>query len=330
LLQAKKLTILAIKLGLIGLILWYLVHSDKLNLETMGLFWKRPALMFGLTLLVLGATNLIVCYRWNILLKAQGETLPMARLYMIHWISQFFATVLPGTVSTDGVKAFYAIKETEGRLSKTECLTVLVVDRILGFYGLILVSVFALLSNLELIFSNPKLHLLALFVFGLTLGMSLFFAVIIFPFDQERDPFLRIAHKLPGSGIFARIYLAFKHYQHHLKTLALGLFLSVIGQLSVVIFFVFLTPLVCNCVPPTWNLMFAVPLGELSTVVPLGPAGIGVGHVAFDFLFGQMGMPAGADAFNLFTVIRLAVGLFGGIPYLMFKKRDGAFKADPA
>jgi len=62
-----------------------------------------------------------------------------------------------------------------------------------------------------------------------------------------------------------------------------------------------------------------VPLGLLVTAVPIAPAGIGTGHAAFGWLFLRLGSKAGANVFNLFILVQLALASVGGFFYLGFR-----------
>ena len=244
-----------------------------------------------------------------------------SRLFSIQLIGQFFAAVLPGTVSTDGVKAFYMIKESKGILSKTPILSVLIIDRLAGLFGLVLLSVLGLLILGN---ASHSTGLLEILVFGLFGGMTLFFLLLLLPVPEHKDPILKLFPKLPKGALLEKIYRAFVSFRGHRLYLLVGICISVIIQLLLVVCFYLLGPLVCNCSPDPFVLAFVTPLGELSTVVPLGPAGIGVGHVAYAYLWSAQGMKGGADVFNLFTIMRILAGLVCGIPYLLYKKRDGA------
>jgi hypothetical protein len=62
------------------------------------------------------------------------------------------------------------------------------------------------------------------------------------------------------------------------------------------------------------------PLGILTMIVPISPAGLGVGHVAFERLFESIGVHGGATVFNVYLIGLLAPCLTGVIPYLALKK----------
>ncbi len=62
------------------------------------------------------------------------------------------------------------------------------------------------------------------------------------------------------------------------------------------------------------------PFGVLVTAVPLAPGGLGVGHAAFDKLFHLVGLPGGANVFNIFTLSQLGLNLLCFNPYLSVMK----------
>ncbi|OGG99688.1 MAG: hypothetical protein A2600_07765 [Candidatus Lambdaproteobacteria bacterium RIFOXYD1_FULL_56_27] len=317
----KTWAIRAVKALLVGGILVYLVESERLDLKSMGLLFSEPWTMLAVALLILFGANGLVALRWRVLMSIHPGAPSLTRLFNIQWIGQFFAAVLPGTVSTDGVKAFYIIKESKGILSKTPILSVLIIDRLAGLFGLVVLSVLGLVVLGK---TSHSSGLLELFVFGLFAGMSLFFMLLLLPIPEHKDPILKLFPKLPKGELLEKIYRAFVSFRSHRFYLLVGIFISVFIQLLLVVCFYLLGPLVCNCSPDPFVLAFITPLGELSTVVPLGPAGIGVGHVAWAYLWAEQGMKGGADVFNLFTIMRILAGLMGGIPYLLYKKRDGA------
>ena len=64
--------------------------------------------------------------------------------------------------------------------------------------------------------------------------------------------------------------------------------------------------------------LFLMPIGLISTAIPLAPGGIGIGHVAFESLYQLVGVTGGADIFNMYIIMQLAVYLLGGIPYFLY------------
>lgn len=51
--------------------------------------------------------------------------------------------------------------------------------------------------------------------------------------------------------------------------------------------------------------------------------GIGVGHVAFAYLFRSIGVEGGADIFNTFLIVQFLTSLPGGLVFLKVWLHDG-------
>jgi len=59
-----------------------------------------------------------------------------------------------------------------------------------------------------------------------------------------------------------------------------------------------------------------VPLGLLLTAIPVSPAGLGVGQVAFLALFHWVGTSQGANLFTLYMASYVVINLTGALLYL--------------
>jgi hypothetical protein len=60
-----------------------------------------------------------------------------------------------------------------------------------------------------------------------------------------------------------------------------------------------------------------LPIGQIATALPISPAGLGVGHVAFKKLFTYFHHTNGATLFNNVWLIVVLTNLFGVIPFLL-------------
>ena len=65
---------------------------------------------------------------------------------------------------------------------------------------------------------------------------------------------------------------------------------------------------------------FIMPIGLITIALPVAPGGIGIGHAAFESLYQLVGLSGGADVFNLYIIVQLAVYMLGGIPYLLHSR----------
>ena len=72
-----------------------------------------------------------------------------------------------------------------------------------------------------------------------------------------------------------------------------------------------------------WKQMSLIPLGLIATAIPISPAGIGVGHVAFENLYNLSGLKEGANIFNLFIINQIFIYLLGVFPFLFYRRKRG-------
>ncbi len=74
----------------------------------------------------------------------------------------------------------------------------------------------------------------------------------------------------------------------------------------------------------TFNaILFAVPMGFLVTALPIAPAGVGVGQVAFAYLFQaylQSDTQFGANSITAYQLSAVAWAIVGAFLYLRRKK----------
>ena len=190
------------------------------------LFRDAPEILAMMVAIHILAVVPMATFRWWLLLRAIGIQVNPKQTFVLTWIGNFFNTTLPGAVTGDVVKGYYVIKaqEEDGR---TRAFMTLLIDRFVGLFGLIVMAFFALVFNFELILSQERLHSLAWIIVALFGGTVLFYSIVLFPFKEGRDPFLRLFQHLPASKFSIKVYSAFKSYQHHKTTLFLTLFLSI-------------------------------------------------------------------------------------------------------
>lgn len=133
--------------------------------------WRVFALsslgLFAVSFLCVGVTIVVGAWRWHLLLRAQGIVISFARTSSITMIGQFFNSFLLGSTGGDILKAYYGTKETEK--SKTEAVTAVLADRLLGLFFMLLFAVFFMFPNMHLLLVNKRLTLLTLFTLGMFL-----------------------------------------------------------------------------------------------------------------------------------------------------------------
>lgn len=315
----KSILKTALKIGFVVFVFWWLAKKNLISVSSLiaGL-QNWPLLLLGLISLVTSA--LLAAYRWGILLKVQDISLKGRRLLQLQLIGNFFNVALPGAVSGDFVKAYYIAHESPG--NRARAFGSILFDRILGLSALVVVSLSALLLEVQHFIGSPVLAGIKIFV--ITSGIAVFvFYSYLFLVQEKHDPLLSLLQRVeklkPSFGALVRIYLGIRVYHSERRAVLKALFVAcTIHVLSAFACLCFARALAETQIP-IHGLFVVAPLGLLVTAVPIMPGGVGTGHAAFSFLFNLLGSQRGADIFSYFVLIQLLIGAVGGIIYLRFK-----------
>lgn len=276
----------------------------------------------GPAVAVLFFTTFLGVFRWNWLLAAQGIRLSWLRTLQLTLIGNFFNIALPGAVSGDFVKAFYIGREVEGK--RARAFSSILFDRVAGLSALFLVSAFALVQGFDRFWSSRALVSIQVPIALLASGF-LGFYLYLFLITDSRDPLLRMLKaaqkKFPKAASFIRIYEGLRTYHSERRTVLKVVLISVLIHALVgwacLQFAQALGETQLDLLP----IYLVVPLGLLVTAIPIAPAGIGTGNVAFLYLFSLIGSSKGGDIFSMFAMSNLLLGSIGGLVYLQFKSR---------
>jgi len=138
--RTRHLSLVA-RAGVAILAIVWVLHGQDWG-ELAEVFRRLDLWYFALALVVYGAAQLIIAYRWRVLLRAQAIHIPIAATFKLHFIGLFYNNVMPGSVGGDVLKAWYVAKHTHRRLEGA--LSVLV-DRVVGLTGMLLMAIAAYL-----------------------------------------------------------------------------------------------------------------------------------------------------------------------------------------
>jgi uncharacterized membrane protein YbhN (UPF0104 family) len=135
------------KHGHISLIARIIVAVVAILLAFYGQDWARLAEIFGglnpwwfaLCLATFAVAQVLISIRWWLLLRAQSIYISVFAAIRLFFLGLFYNNVMPGAVGGDVLKAWYITKHTHRRLEGA--LSVLV-DRVIGLAGLVLMAVF--------------------------------------------------------------------------------------------------------------------------------------------------------------------------------------------
>lgn len=323
--MTKKIVFNGLKLLLAAALLWWLADSGKLDWKLLGEMRRYPHRL--LMAFIFCAFNLLIAtFRLRYLLKARAAlAIPVGRLSAYNWIGMFFSSVLPGSVTGDVVKVFY-IQKLDRAFSKAFLLFACLLDRVMGLVGLILLmGMFSLANYPALTELSPLLAPLLHFNFAL-LGVVVAGLLVFFALPQWPQKLLDyLARQLPDVSLIRRLGQLWSDMSlvrpYIGKAIILSLFIQFLGAVT---FYLLVSPQFQTQLSLPMALSF-IPLGFMAIAVPISPAGLGVGHAAFEGLFQMAGEPNGANFFNMYFVVTLLFNLLGFIPWLTHRqpKKEG-------
>jgi uncharacterized protein (TIRG00374 family) len=295
----------------VGIVAW-MVSSGKLNLAQVGRSLAHWAIV--LAILLLGYTQIgITAWRWKLLLAAQEIRLSFSRAWGLSMTGMLFNVVVPGAVGGDLIKGYYITRAAPSR--KSHAATTILMDRVVGLIGLLLLGAVMALANLDETLRSPATRGLGLMtVGGVVGGMTILYAAV---FAGSR---LAESRLLPG--VLRKVFRALHEYRRHANVIPIALALSIANQ-SVTCAMYYLALRAGGVTGmPVAQFFLVVPLGLVTTAIPISPGGVGVGQAAFFALF-QIVAPryavAGAAALTVFQVIYISICLSGLYWYLSYK-----------
>ena len=179
-------------------ILVYLAKSGVISLGALSkllVAWPITLAAIGIFLVDI----FLMALRTSWLFRPLGMKLTVWKSMQLTLVSIFFSTFLPGAGGGDLVKLYYATKENAGR--RTEVTTVLMFDRAIGFFAMLILPFFFVPMFLPLIQAVPMLRHILILVAFLSAGLLAAFFLCAFNknisnFLARESPPLRLWRKL--------------------------------------------------------------------------------------------------------------------------------------
>jgi glycosyltransferase 2 family protein len=318
--KLRTLTVNLLKIFFAAALVYWLVQSGKLHFENLTLYIRYPQVTL---LAVLGFVFLLIgCggFRWYLLLRGQEIYVPFFKVIQLQMIGFFFNTAMPGAVSGDIVKAFYLLRDQKSQ-AKTPAMLTILIDRAVGLMSLFFLGTVAILFNSDVLLGSALLRPMAYFVLIVTAIILVAVFIVFYPhkgFQERVDGIFNV--KIVGFGLLKKIFVALCAYRQSPQTLLLAVAIGLAIQGFILVFFLYLTDLLMGSHPDFWTFAAVYPIGSLVTALPISPGGLGVGHVAFDKIYGAIGQAGGADVFNVYILGLLCLNLTGGIPYVLYRR----------
>ncbi|NJN05958.1 MAG: flippase-like domain-containing protein [Rhodobacteraceae bacterium] len=232
-----------------------------------------PGHLIGSFALV-GVALLLGVLRWRLVLRVVNIDLSFTRAARITLVAQFFNAFLLGSAGGDLLKAYYAARESHHR--KTEAVTTVVVDRLIGLGTMLIFASVMMLPNLTLIRDHHRLTAVSGFVLLMMAGCVGVLAVAFWGGLTRIWPSARHSlRRLPKGAHLERSLDACRQFGRDPGFLVQSLFLSMLINFTVVV----QGAVLCDGlgVPvPFEVLLLLIPTIICISALPITPSGLGV------------------------------------------------------
>jgi uncharacterized protein (TIRG00374 family) len=318
--RVRNVLVLALKALVAALLIGWLVRGGNLDVKALGILLERPALFAAdLGLFAFGAG--IAVLRFRVLLGLADVRVKLRTLFSLQMTAFFFNVVIPGNIGGDVVKALYVARDAVPE-KRTTILLLAFVERLLGVSALVLVGTVIAVARGPVLWSDPLLRPLAITVILLgaaTLVGGALALVVVRRAGARLDRYTTGPSKI--SKLLNRLVTSMRILAADPRKLVAALGLSMLFHLAGIAFFTVLTQALVDASVPFFTVATIFPLGLLALLLPISPAGLGVGHVAFQRLFEAIGLAGGATVFNVYLLGQMAPCLLGVFSFLSMRRR---------
>ncbi|MCP4257632.1 MAG: flippase-like domain-containing protein [Planctomycetes bacterium] len=131
------LRIAVVTAGIFWVIVWVSRGDRWSNLTS--IFHQMNLGVFAVTLSIFVIGQLIVGFRWWLLLRTQSIFINLAAAIRLNFLGWFYNNFMPGSVGGDLIRAWYVTKHTEKRF---EAVLSVFVDRVIGLLSTLVIAAF--------------------------------------------------------------------------------------------------------------------------------------------------------------------------------------------
>jgi uncharacterized protein (TIRG00374 family) len=260
--------------------------------------------------------------RWRLVLAAQGLDLSLTRATRISLVAQFFNSFLLGSTGGDLIKAYYAARETHHK--KTEAVTTVFVDRLLGLWAMLLFAGVMMLPNLQMLKQHGELAGSALVILAMLGVLSVVLSLAFWGGVTKRLPRARhYLRQLPKGEVLERSLDSCRQFGKEKGFLVKAVTLSLVSNIAIVLQISVLGGGLDLGIS-FMALLMIVPIITCISALPITPNGLGVREGLFVVMLGVILIPKPA-ALSV-SLLASAEGLFwsliGGLVYMGLREKE--------
>jgi uncharacterized protein (TIRG00374 family) len=312
--KRKNRIVFALKFFFSFIVLGYLIFGRTSVKEILAALKQADVFWLVLSFSLHSLGLLISSIRWQILIKAQGDSVPLGFLAKSYLVGTFFNNFLPSRIGGDLVRIWDGSRYSKTLLKSS---AIVLVERMTGIIVLFLFAFSASLVRIDIAKEIPFVWI-SLVISFLGLLAVVFFLTPLATF---------IFNKIPDKGIWVKIRqkaLSFQEtilvYREKKKALLKAFFWAFLLQVNVIIHFYFIGKALDLPIDLLDYFIF-IPIVLLIQLIPITINGLGLREGAYVeiFLFYKIAEPQ-ALAFSFIDLgFMLIVGIIGGIVYALRK-----------
>lgn len=281
------------------------------HIQTGPSTWPLLAGAFSLGL----AAVVLTFVRWYFLVRALDLTFSLVDAFRLGFLGYLFNFVSLGSVGGDLFKAVFIAQQQPER--RTEAVASVIVDRVIGLYGLLVVAAIALAFMGDTNMSSEMVALARAVHVALAVG-TIAGGMLFWPGLLAWEGWDRAAHWPVVGGTLERLIAALRAYADRPLVLvgaaAISLVVQTVNSLAI---WLAAMALFTNA-PGMLAHLVIVPAALVAGSVPLMPAGLGAFEAALEYLYRAVAMPAPIAGAGLavalaYRVITIAVAAIGGV-----------------
>lgn len=313
-----------LKLSAALALVYYLIQKEHIAWEPLRASLQQWHLSVPAFLLIF-LTPFGQLWRWQSLLRARQLHLPTLEVFTYLMVSKFLNMAMPGHIGGDVLRGVFISRRASelsaggaagddagARTSRFAVVPSIFFDRLFGVAALV---VFCLLGSV----GNAYIHSLPwefvipiamVALAGLIFAAGLLWLGYVRP--EPPEFLMRIMGSVRLGGVFKELYRGTHEYARDWRLIRKIAAISFVSQ-SLILLSLVLFGAALSIHIPLMGYFVLVPVGLMLTTIPITPASLGVGQVAFLALFNLAGSPLGANLFTLYMLSQVLINLSGAV-----------------
>ncbi len=307
----KKILSVLIRIS-ISIVLLFFLFREVDKKSTLEILRHCDIYLLLLAFCVLFTSTILCLFRWEMLLKATKILLPLNRVIMSFSGGIFFNLFLPSTIGGDVVRSIDLSTHTK---KPKEVLATVLLDRLSGYVGLVVISFLSVFLGRRLI--QDKSILVAVAVIALIL-----IAALLVLFNNFIYSKINLFLHTPNAGrireLIKGLHKEIYYFRDKKRVLANNLILSLLIQALLPLAF-YITALSLGVKINIMYFLIFIPVVNAITMLPISIGGLGVRENIIVIFFTGVGMSHNlALAMSLLNSFFVFIfGLIGGLIYVL-------------